>query len=196
MSPARNVSLVAALALTACMRTPDPAASAARAPANGVSPSAHAAVHERKPSAGARVEITVAPTQSDTAAVTVTITATRALRGAVLRIGTELPARVEGEAQWPLDPMSEGATITRLVTVRRNQAQPHGSLVTATVSVEQPGQLVTDVGSAWAFGTPDPARVLPQSSEALGEQGIGVLGPNDRVVRTPEGERVHESLVQ
>ncbi len=196
MSPARNVSLVAALALTACMRTPDPAASAARAPANGPAASAHPAVHERKPSAGARVEVTVAPTQSDTASVTVTITATRPLRGAVLRIGTELPARVEGEAQWPLDPMSEGATTTRLVTVRRNQAQPHGSLVTATVSVEQPGQLVSDVGSAWAFGAPDPARVLPQSSEALGEQGVGVLGPNDRVVRTPEGERVHESLVQ
>jgi hypothetical protein len=153
-------------------------------------------VHERKPSAGARVEVTVAPTQSDAAEVTVTITATRPLRGAVLRIGTELPARVEGDAQWTLDPMSEGATITRLVTVRRNQAQSHGSLVTATVSVEQPGQLVSDVGSAWAFGAPDPARVLPQSSEALGEQGVGVLGPNDRVVRTPEGERVHESLVQ
>jgi hypothetical protein len=153
-------------------------------------------VHERKPSAGARVEVSVAPTQSDVATVTVTVTATRPLRGAVLRIGTELPARVEGDAQWPLDPMGEGATLTRQVTVRRNQAQPHGSLVTATVSVEQPGQLVSDVGAAWAFGTPDPARVLPQSSEALGEQGVGVLGPNDRVVRTPEGERVHESLVQ
>lgn len=200
-SSARASLLLASALFAACMRVPDASPSArARAPQSPQveTPSAQhaaAAAHEHKPTAGAQVELRVAPTQSDVATVTVTVTATRALRDAKLRIGTELPTRVEGDAEWTLEPLNAGQTITRTVTVRRTQPSAFGSLVTASVTVEQPGSRVSDVGAAWAFGEPSPERVLPRSGAELGEDGVGQLGPNDRVVRTPEGVRLHESIV-
>ncbi|MFO0556937.1 MAG: hypothetical protein U0269_02850 [Polyangiales bacterium] len=198
-SSARASLLLASAMFSACMRAPDASPSVlarAQQPSRVEAPSAERApAHEQKPSAGAQVDVRVAPTQSDVASVTVTVTATRALRDAKLRIGTELPTRVEGDAEWTLEPMNAGQSITRTVNVRRTQPSAFGSLVTASVTVEQSGSRVSDVGAAWAFGEPSPERVLPRSGAALGEDGVGQLGPNDRVIRTPEGVRLHESTV-
>jgi hypothetical protein len=200
-SSARGSLLLASALFSACMRVPDASPSVvarAQQPSRVETLSAQhsaAAVHEQKPTAGAQVEVRVAPTQSEVASVTVTVTATRALRDAKLRIGTELPTRVEGDAEWTLDPLNAGQSVTRTVTVRRTQPSAFGSLVTASVTVEQSGSPVSDVGAAWAFGEPSPERVLPRSGAALGEDGVGQLGPNDRVIRTPEGVRLHESIV-
>lgn len=196
---ARASLLLASVLFSACMRAPDASPTVARAQAARIeAPSAQRAgapTHEQKPTAGAQVDVRVAPTQSDVATVTVTVTATRALRDGKLRIGTELPTRVEGDAEWTLEPLNAGQSVTRTVTVRRTQPSPFGSLVTASVTVEQSGSRVSDVGAAWAFGDPSPERVLPRSGAALGEDGVGQLGPNDRVIRTPEGVRLHESTV-
>jgi hypothetical protein len=192
---------LASVSLAACMRAPDASPSVlaqARPAARNDAPSrqrADTSVGERKPTTGAHIDVRVAPTQSDVAMVTVTVTASRALRGAKLRIGTELPNYVEGDAEWTLEPLHAGQRITRTVTVRRVQPSAYGSLVTASITVEQAGSQVSDVGAAWAFGEPNPERVLPRSGAELGEDGVGPLGPNDRVVRTPEGERLHESVV-
>lgn len=215
MKPAQtNLAALFALAAAACMRSPEPAAHASRAssassavaaaqqaaPATAPSerapqpaPAEH--TNERKPSAGARIAMSVAPTQSDTTTVTVTVTAEREIRGAKLRVGTELPVRVEGEAEWPIDALAPGATLVRTITVRRTQPARYGTLFTATVVIDRGSDRVSDVEGAWVFGDPDPYRVLPQTSATLGESGTGVLGPNDRVVRTPEGQRIHESIV-
>lgn len=193
-----NAAALFALAIAACMRSPEPAALAARGSSNAAAhePAPHAeTTRERKPSAGARIAMSVAPTQSDTTTVTVTVTAERDIRGAKLRVGTELPVRVEGEAEWPIDALAQGATLTRTITVRRTEPARYGTLFTATVVIDRGATRVSDVEGAWVFGAPDPYRVLPQTSATLGEEGTGVLGPNDRVVRTPEGQRIHESIV-
>lgn len=211
MKPAQT-SLLAlfALAIAACMRSPEPAAQPASSSAASLHqpgapaivaaqprPREAAAEHggERKPGAGARIAMSVAPTQSDSTTVTVTVTAEREIRGAKLRVGTELPVRVEGEAEWNIDVLAPGATLTRTITVRRTEPARYGTLFTATVVIERGATRVSDVEGAWVFGAPDPYRVLPQTSASLGENGTGVLGPNDRVVRTPEGQRIHESIV-
>jgi hypothetical protein len=202
MKMAKNVvqpSLVA-LALAGCLRSaessaPRPAATRARSASATEHP-----VHERKPDTGARIELVVTPLQDDRARARVTITATRPMPESKLRIAAESPLEIEGEAAVTLPPLQTGASLTRFVHVRRagegQRARSYGSLLSASVTVESAGESVTDQEVRWVFGPPDPARVLERSSLELGEQGVGPLGPNDRVVRTPEGERVHESIVQ
>jgi|LNFM01.1.fsa_nt_gb hypothetical protein len=193
-----------AVSLIACVRPPEPSASRATreptpATAAQAPPSSHAdhARSERKPDTGARIAIDLAPTQGDSTELTVRVTASRAMPASKLRIGTELPARVDGVAEWTLAPMTTGAVVTRTVRVHRGQTGGTvGALVTASVEVGGAGGAVTDMEVAWAFGPADPSRVLGRSSLELGEDGVGSLGPNDRVVRTPEGERVHESIVR
>ncbi|MBL8680990.1 MAG: hypothetical protein JNK05_17545 [Myxococcales bacterium] len=191
--------------LIACV--PPPAPTAARPAHARVEPPSReqrelrehqeAARHERKPDTGAHIALSVAPTQGDSTEVTVRITAQRAMPASKLRIGTELPARVDGEAEWDLAPMSAGATHVRTVRVHRGQTGGAvGTLVTASVALDSGAGTVTDMEVAWAFGPADPARVLPRSSVELGSEGVGSLGPNDRVVRTSEGDRVHESIVR
>lgn len=202
-SSAGALSLVASLSLFAgCMRAPDASPLVSRAetarveaPRIAPAPVVPAPITEQKPTAGTTVTVTVAPTQSDVASVTIVVTATRAVRDAKLRIGTELPARVEGEGEFDLPPLAEGASFTKTVTVRRTQPSTTGSLVSASVVIERDGTRVSDVGAAWAFGEPSADRVLPRSGATLGEDGTGQLGPNDRVIRTPEGVRLHESIV-
>ncbi len=195
MSFARTVVSLCVVATAACTRAPDPSPAVARVN-SAIRAANPAAERERKPGAGAQIELVVAPTQSDSTTVTVRVTATRALQGAKLRVGTELPTRVEGEAEWDLAAMPEGATLTRTITVRRNQPSQYGSLLIATVSIDQANSRVSDTQGAWVFGEPDPYRVLPRTSLSLSDEGTGSLGPNDRVVRTPEGARIHESIVQ
>jgi hypothetical protein len=191
---------VVALALAGCFRSAEPSAPRPAATrARSASPAEHV-VHERKPDTGARIELVVTPLQNDRASVRVTITATRLIPESKLRIAAESPLELEGEATVTLPPLQPGASLTRFIHVRRASegqlSRGYGSLLSASVTVESAGESITDQEVRWVFGPPDPARVLERSSLELGEQGVGRLGPNDRVVRTPEGERVHESIAQ
>lgn len=203
-------TVACAVCLIACARPPEPSAArptverrADNAPRLSQSQQREheaAARPERKPGTGARIELTVAPPRDESAEsteITVRITADRALPTSKLRIGTELPSRVDGDAELTLPAMAEGASVTRTLTVHRGQREGSvGTLITASIAVDSVAGSVTEMAVAWAFGPPDPARVLPRTSLELGEEGVGSLGPNDRVVRTPEGDRVHESIVR
>jgi hypothetical protein len=203
-------ALVATVA--ACARAPEPAVIAPRAahaqpaaraetiPARPTVERAldehqRAAAPEQKPTTGAHLAIAITQAAGDDVLVTVTVSAQRALPRSTLRFGTELSARFEAEAEWRLDALAEGATIVRSARLRRTVPGPHGVFVTASVTADVNGESITDSESAWAFGGADPARVLPRSGAELGPDGVGVLGPNERVIRTPSGERLHETVL-
>jgi hypothetical protein len=203
-------ALVATVA--ACARAPEPAAIAPRAihtqpvaraegsrvrptPAPSLDEHQRAAAPEQKPTTGAHLAIAITQAAGDDVLVTVTVSAQRALSRSTLRLGTELSARFEAEAEWTLDAIAQGGTVTRSARLRRTVPGPHGVFVTASVTADVGGESITDSESAWAFGGADPARVLPRSGAELGPDGVGSLGPNERVIRTPSGERLHETLI-
>jgi hypothetical protein len=174
---------------------PRAAPSAAPGPSLTVAPHADHASSERKPETGAHVDLSLTPVASDAVRVTVTLAAQRATSPGVLRVRVDDGALVEGEAEWLLDALPAGATVNRSVTVRRGIEAAHGVFIGVGFSVDSAGGTVSTSAGVWAFGEPDPTRVLPRSGAELGEDGVGALGPGERVVRTPSGERLHEVVV-
>lgn len=187
--PAIALGLLAcALAIGAAVST-SPAAPAPPRPAPTV-------LREAKARGALAVHLTVTPHEADAASAVVTLEARSATGPAVLTLRADPGLVFDGVTRWELAPLRAGQTRSFQVNLRRLAPGPFGERVFAVVSEGRPNNRVGDATLAWVFGPPDPARVLPRSGATLGPTGTGALGPRERVIVTPRGERLHDTTVQ
>jgi hypothetical protein len=156
---------------------------------------APAAAREAKPVGALSVRVTLESVTADAAVAVVRVGARRDSPAGALAVSADPGVGLDGAARWRLPAMAAGQRATYRVRLRRESQDGVGRRVFAAVTAGTAGGHVGEGAVAWVFGPVDPARVLPRSGATLGPNGVGALGPNDRVIRTPAGERLHETLV-
>jgi len=155
-----------------------------------------AAIHDAKPVGALAVRVTLeASTTDDTLVAVVRVVARRNSPAGSLAVSADPGVRLDGTTHWQLPAMTAGQRANYRVQLHRQSQDAIGRRVFASVTAGTVVGLIGESAVAWAFGPADPARVLPRSGASLGPTGVGSLGPNDRVIRTPSGERLHETLV-
>lgn len=131
----------------------------------------------------------------DVADVVVTARATAALPSLVL--GLDLAqgvALVAGATETRKAPVAAGEAVTLRARLRRAAPGADGLRVVAHASTTDAAGTLGDERAAWLFG-PEPQGPAARPAASLGANGIGPLGPGERVVRTPDGQRLHETEV-
>ncbi|MDP3275823.1 MAG: hypothetical protein Q8Q09_11545 [Deltaproteobacteria bacterium] len=185
------LAVAALVSVQACARLPVPSAAA---PTSAVASSAHS--HAEKPDLGLRWSLRTHSLDNDRVAITVRVDATLPVSHVTLRVETEQGAHCEQPSQITLPELAASAHRELTVTVRRDSISEFGVLATATLTARGQGETVSLTEGAWLFGSAPPARQLPTSSLELGPNQVGPLGPNEAIVRLPDGTRLHETVLR
>lgn len=174
---------------------------AVQAPTVAPSNHAHAAAQEHKPNTGISLAIHGVLQSSDRVEVTVIASVDSGpIDHATIQFGVVDGAVIEGQHTWELDNLTAGAQVTRSVMVRRTTAtEQAGAHVVASIQVRRPGEAISDAIGEWFFGVASAAqrtRVQPGASPVNAMEATSAPVGSERLIRTPQGVVLHDTVVR